>query len=139
MPEPWTPSRLAAVTVGGALGAASRWALAGPSGAGQFPWPVLAVNVAGSLILGVLLTAEVTRPAARLVVRDGAGTGFCGGLTTFSTFAVQVAHLSRAGQVATAALYTGASVTGAIGAFAVGAVGCRAVGHGGGPVGRRRS
>ena len=127
MREPWTPGRLAAVAVGGALGAAVRWALAGPTGAGQFPWPVLMVNIAGSLILGVLLTAEVPRARTRTVVRDGAGTGFCGGFTTFSTFAVQVAHLSRAGHLVTAALYTGASVTGAIAAFAAGAAGCAAM------------
>lgn len=45
------------------------------------PWATFAVNVAGSALLGVLVGAAVPPAAAALV-----GTGFCGALTTYSTF-----------------------------------------------------
>ena len=57
---------------------------------GPFPHGTLAVNVAGSLILGLLagLGSGVPGPVGALL-----GTGFCGALTTWSTFAVQTVQL----------------------------------------------
>jgi CrcB protein len=80
------------VAVGGFVGATSRHAvaLALPGG---FPWGTLAVNVAGSFALGVLLyearIADLLSAETRLVV----GTGFLSSFTTYSTFAVQTASL----------------------------------------------
>ena len=115
MARRWTPARLSAVAAGGALGAALRWAiLAGwPVGPG-FPWPVLAINCAGSLVLGMLLAEEWTHPRARLLLHDAGAIGLCGGLTTFSTYAVAVVDLLERHQVATALAYTLASVAGAV-------------------------
>ena len=79
---------LVLVLVGGALGApvrylVDRWVSARHDSV--LPWGTFTVNMAGSFILGVI---------AAIVVRGGpgwlltvAGTGFCGALTTFSTFA----------------------------------------------------
>ena len=50
----------------------------------------LGVNIVGSALLGVLVGADAGSDA--LLV---AGTGFCGGLTTFSTYAVEVVALRR--------------------------------------------
>ncbi|WP_435180412.1 CrcB family protein [Halorussus sp. AFM4] len=81
------------VAVGGFAGAVLRYAaaVALPDG---FPWGTLAVNVAGSFALGVLLAeAELTGrlgARARLVL----GTGFLSSFTTYSTFAVQTAALA---------------------------------------------
>jgi fluoride exporter len=99
-----------------------RWALvhAFPTGAG-FPWTVLAINVGGSALLGLVLAEEWTHPRARLALHDAAGIGFCGGFTTFSTFAVEVAVFLHEGRLAVAATYTGASVVGCIGAALIGA------------------
>jgi CrcB protein len=70
-----------------------------------FPWGTLAVNVAGSLLLGFL---------AGLPASDGvlalAGTGFCGALTTYSTFSYETLRLVQDGARLYAALNVLASV-----------------------------
>lgn len=68
------------VGVGGAAGAVVRWLV---SRALPGRRATLLVNLAGSLLLG-LLAATAPAPYALL------GVGFCGALTTFSTFAVEV-------------------------------------------------
>jgi CrcB protein len=61
-----------------------------------FPWGTFAVNVTGSLILGVLIggAGAVPGPVSTLL-----GTGFCGALTTYSTFGFETIRLieDRAG------------------------------------------
>lgn len=57
-----------------------------------FPWGTLTVNVAGSLTLGLLVGAR-TGPAAMAL----AGTGFCGTLTTYSTFSYETLRLAQGG------------------------------------------
>jgi fluoride exporter len=76
-----------------------RWAVFTSVDAGRFAWPVLAVNVAGSLILGVQLAEEWSHPRARLVLHVAGGIDFCGSLTTFSTFSVEEVTLSKDGDV----------------------------------------
>lgn len=84
-----------------------------------FPWGTFAVNVAGSLILGVLVGA-----ASHLEVPSGLvaglGTGFCGALTTYSTFGYETVRLAEDGARLLAALNVAASVTAAFGAAALG-------------------
>jgi fluoride exporter len=118
-------SRAVAIAVGAVLGAALRWAVFTSADAGRFPWPVLVVNVAGSLVLGVLLAEEWSHPRARLLLHDAGGVGFCGSLTTFSTFSVEVVNLVRDGDVATAVLYTVASLTLTVAAVVAGAAALR--------------
>jgi CrcB protein len=55
-----------------------------------FPWGTLCVNVAGSLILGGLSGAGLSLPAPWLAL---VGTGFCGALTTYSTFSYETLRL----------------------------------------------
>lgn len=72
---------LGVVALGGALGASARYGLAE-----QFPgiWTVLVINVAGSLLLGILAAMLSPDRLLRLFL----GVGVLGGFTTFSTFAV---------------------------------------------------
>lgn len=105
---------LFAVAAGGAAGAGVRWAVVSAvGGSGSFPWWTLAVNLAGCLVLGSLWRAP--RQLALL-----AGTGFCGGLTTFSTFSVELAAMLDRGDGALAAAYLAASMIGGIAAVAAG-------------------
>ncbi|HJE60440.1 MAG TPA: fluoride efflux transporter CrcB [Nocardiopsis listeri] len=57
-----------------------------------FPWGTLTVNVVGSLIMGTLLALPLPPEALSLL-----GTGFCGALTTYSTFAHETVQLARTG------------------------------------------
>lgn len=118
--------RLWGVALGGAAGASVRWALITQVGTGMFPWPLFAINVLGSVLLGVLLAAEEPMSERRWWLHDVGAIGFCGGLTTFSTYAVEVVLLARDGRVLLAALYGSASVVAAIAGIALGA---RAVGR----------
>jgi len=71
------------VAVGGAAGAVLRF-LAGRLWDRDLPVGTLLVNVAGSFLLGVFSAMSLGTHALALL-----GTGFCGGLTTYSAFAVQ--------------------------------------------------
>jgi CrcB protein len=57
-----------------------------------FPWGTFAVNVLGSLILGIV-TGAVTAGGASPQVQLAVGTGFCGALTTYSTFSYETLRL----------------------------------------------
>lgn len=127
MPGTWDRSRAAAISVSGAAGAGVRWAVVSATAADGFPWAVLLLNVAGSVLLGALLAEEWSRPAARLWFHDVGAIGFCGGLTTFSTFTVEIVDLARDGDVRTAVVYGVASVLGAIAGVVAGAAALRRV------------
>jgi CrcB protein len=75
----------------------------------------------------MLLAEEVAHPSARLVLHDAGAIGFCGGLTTFSTFAVEVVDLTRAGDGTTAAVYAVTSVVAAVAGVLAGAAALRRV------------
>ncbi len=117
----WDQRRVSAIAAGGVAGAGLRWAVVTSVEAGRFPWPVLVINVAGSVLLGVLLAEEWSHPSARLLLHDVGGIGFCGGLTTFSTFSLEVVNLAREGDVGLAVIYAIASVAAAIAGVTAGA------------------
>jgi fluoride exporter len=77
---------------------------------------ILVVNVAGSALLGVLLGLRDVSPAVLALV----GTGFCGTLTTFSTFGWDVVRLVEERAVARAVAYLTGSVALGLGAAALG-------------------
>ncbi|WP_431901373.1 fluoride efflux transporter CrcB [Amycolatopsis thermoflava] len=57
---------------------------------GPFPWGTLLVNLAGCLVLGGLTGAGTALPAPLFALL---GTGFCGALTTYSTFSYETLRL----------------------------------------------
>ncbi|MET7289388.1 fluoride efflux transporter CrcB [Streptomyces sp. NPDC005573] len=84
-----------------------------------FPWGTFAVNVVGSLILGVL-TGAVLSGAVGHSVQLLLGTGLCGALTTYSTFSWETLRLAESGARFFAAANVAASVTAGIGAVFAG-------------------
>ena len=76
----------------------------------------LTVNVVGSAVLGVLLGLRDVSPAVLALV----GTGFCGTLTTFSTFGYDVVRLVEERMVGRALAYLAASLVLGLGAAAAG-------------------
>ncbi len=109
---------LGVVALGGAAGTLLRALLAEafPPGRNGFPWDTLAVNLAGSAVLGAVIVLAVERGVPSAYFRPLLGTGFCGGLTTFSAFAVEVDLQIRAGRVGTAVVYAAASLAGGLAA-----------------------
>ena len=93
-----------AVMLGGAAGTLTRAGLAEvlPVTPGAWPWATFVANIAGTVILGWVVAAERWRPLV--------GTGFCGALTTFSTFQVETFRLAEGGHGVLAAAYMGVSV-----------------------------
>ncbi|MCH0541915.1 CrcB family protein [Streptomyces sp. MUM 203J] len=114
---------LAAVAVGGGLGAVGRYGLAvvWPAEPGAFPWVTLVTNALGCAVMGVfmVLLDEVWRP--HRLVRPFFGTGVLGGFTTFSTYAVDAHGLLERGKPGTAAGYLVGTLAAALGAVAVAA------------------
>jgi len=121
-----TPLVLLGVAVGGALGAVLRQlASVALVGRGPILWGVLVVNVVGSFVAGVALTAPLEgayTSAVQLIIVSG----LCGGLTTFSTFAVETVQLVLDGKhraaAASVALNFGVGVPAALLGLAVGAL-----------------
>ena len=112
--SPLSAAAVAAVALGGAAGAAVRWGVIEATGATSvFPWWTLLVNIVGCLLLGLLLGAGEQ-------LRLPLGVGFCGGLTTMSTFSVEAARLVDTAHVDIAAAYVASSLAGGVAAVVCG-------------------
>jgi CrcB protein len=115
-------SALAAIFVGGAVGTILRYLLEvhHPINQGGFPWPTLAVNLSGSLVIGLILplTEHVSRRMP--LFRPLFVVGLLGGWTTYSTLAVEATLLVKDGHALTSLVYLAATVVGGIGLVIVG-------------------
>lgn len=93
-----------AVLAGGALGAVCRVegdrAVMSAMG-GHFPLGILCINMAGAFLMGLLAggLSRMADDAARAGVNAFFGTGFLGGFTTFSSFALDTVRLYQAGHM----------------------------------------
>ncbi|MDY6999994.1 MAG: fluoride efflux transporter CrcB [Actinomycetota bacterium] len=103
---------LAAVFAGGALGTLARVGLeklAAPD-PGSWPWPTFVANIVGAFLLGFFVTRLLERLPLSSYRRPFLGTGFCGGLTTFSTMQVETLTMVEHGHHGLAAGYLAVSV-----------------------------
>src|SRR5919204_6834174 len=111
---------LAAIFAGGFLGALARVLLlqAAPPTPGSWPRATFAANVAGTLLLGYLVTRLQERLPVSAYRRPLLGTGLCGAFTTFSTMQLEVLRMLAAGRASLAATYALTSITiGLLGVF----------------------
>ncbi|GAB3573058.1 fluoride efflux transporter CrcB [Amycolatopsis endophytica] len=84
---------------------------------GPFPWGTFLVNLAGCLVLGALAGAGAALPASLYALL---GTGFCGALTTYSTFSFETLRLAEQKAWFYAVLNVVVSVAAGLGAAFVG-------------------
>jgi fluoride exporter len=107
---------LVAVAVGGMLGCLLRWVLAillnryFPS----VPPGTLAANLIGCYIIGVAIALFTQYPGLAPEWRLFITTGFCGGLTTFSTFSAEVVVLMQSGRNSAALMAIGTHLFGSL-------------------------
>ncbi len=89
-----------AVALGGAIGALTRWMLSYQLNAyfPAIPPGTLASNIIGGYIVGVAIALFASRPDIAPEWRLFIITGFCGGITTFSTFSAEVVTLMQQGE-----------------------------------------
>ena len=102
-----------AVGVCGAIGALSRYGLDAAierRNESVFPWATFDINVSGCLAVGFVIAALVDRHRAPQWLRAGLVIGFCGGYTTFSTFAQETFDLVQERDVAIAVAAVAANV-----------------------------
>ncbi len=111
------------VAFGGAAGASARYGMAammmrlmGPN----FPWGTLAVNVVGSLAMGLLIEGLALRFSVSPEIRVMLVTGFLGGFTTFSAFSLDTANMIERHSYGPAFGYVLASVALSVGALFMG-------------------
>ena len=117
------------VALGGAIGAVLRYqtgrgmsAWLGPQALTAFPWVTLAVNVIGSLAMGMLAGWLARLGAGGEQWRLLLGVGVLGGFTTFSAFSLEMMMLIERGQAGTALTYALVSVLAGVAALWLGLV-----------------
>ena len=107
--------QLLLVFLGGGFGSALRFLVGKYMNSTQtgIPWGTFAANILGSLLIGIILGLAAKNNTLSQNQTLLLGTGFCGGFTTFSTFAYENHVFLKSGDFASFAFYT-------IGSFVVG-------------------
>jgi fluoride exporter len=116
------PADVLWVGLAGSVGAVARFAADASVRARldtRVPVGTIAINVSGSLLLGILTGLVVFDHVASTVALV-AGTGFCGGFTTFSTTSFETVRLLQEGRLREAGINVGVTVVGAVSAAAAG-------------------
>jgi len=109
--------KLLLVCLGGAIGSGARYlvALWAASALGiTFPFGTLLVNLAGSLLLGVLMHVGTSTELLSSEMRLMLTTGVMGGFTTYSTFNYETTSYFREGAWALGALNIAVTVFGCL-------------------------
>ncbi len=104
-----------AICIGASFGALSRWGLALWLGVGGLmSWGTLSANLIGGFLVGVAVASFELMPGLEPVWRLAIITGFLGGLTTFSSFSVEVVAMLLEGRLAVALMTAAAHLCGSL-------------------------
>jgi fluoride exporter len=110
------------ITLGGILGTLARYFLQGvlQTRGGTFPTGTLAINIAGSLLLGFIMRFATGATVISPELRGGLTIGFCGAFTTMSTFSYESVRLLGDGEYWYAGVYMGGTILGCLAAVVLG-------------------
>lgn len=100
---------IALVFIGGGLGSVVRFLIGKEILARYttvFPWATLGVNILASFVLGLMIATFSKKPDGMQWLLLLVGTGFCGGLSTFSTFSYENFSLLQKGETSMFFIYT---------------------------------
>jgi len=105
---------IAYIVLGGILGTLARYVLQGAlqTRGGAFPTGTLAINLAGSFLIGFIMRFATGSTVVTPELRGGLTIGFCGAFTTMSTFSYESIGLLGADDYWYAGLYTGGTILG---------------------------
>jgi CrcB protein len=87
---------------------------------GTFPTGTLAINLAGSFVLGFIMRFATGSTVVSPELRGGLTIGFCGAFTTMSTFSYESVRLLSDGEYWYAGLYMGGTIVGCLAAVITG-------------------
>jgi len=108
---------LAAIFLGGFIGALARAGVAQglTAGPGEWPWATFAVNIVAALLLGYFVTHLRERaPAWHRHSRSLLAVGVCGALSTFSTMMLELVRMFDGAHWVLAVAYAGSSLLGGL-------------------------
>lgn len=111
------------MALGGAIGALARYGIGTAVPTDALPWATVAINVAGSFLLGLLIAVGAWFAPE---IRIGLAVGLLGGFTTFSTFSADIFLGLEAGRAGEAFVYLTLSVVLGVGAAGLGYLAGRA-------------
>lgn len=126
-------SKLLLVCAGGALGSGARYLVgswAGQAWGPGFPWGTLAVNLAGSFLIGVVMVLGIETAVISEEWRVFLAVGIMGGFTTYSSFNHETLALAQRGHWGLAFAYVAATVLGGWAAGVAGLVLARGLASG---------
>jgi len=103
---------LAVVACGGITGSLARWIISLSIVDHGFPWATLLVNYIGSIILTIVVLYSKHHASSKWWWRPALGTGFCGGFTTYSAFALKIDQYINAREIHLVVEYALASLVG---------------------------
>jgi len=104
--------KLSVVSLGGIVGSLARWSLSLIIVDHGFPWATLIVNYLGAIFLTAIVLYGTHHPNPKWWWRPLLGTGFCGGFTTYSAFAVKIDLYLRQNDLHALFAYALASIIG---------------------------
>lgn len=123
------------VALGGAIGSVLRYQVGrgltywlGPQTVMAFPWATLAVNLLGSLAMGLLAGWLARHGEGGDPLRLLLGVGLLGGFTTFSAFSLELMILVERGQAGQAFVYGAVSVLAGLSALYIGLIAMKVAG-----------